>query len=68
MASVVSHGKPRPGPDVPCGFWFAASVILMEAFCAGFFMPSRCELVTVDEMKLKPGEREDRQTALFLCR
>jgi hypothetical protein len=41
------------------GFWFAASVILMGAFCIGFFRPSRCEVVTVDKLKMRPS-------ALFL--
>ena len=63
MASLAPNGEPRSWPEVPFALWFAASVVLMGAFCAGFFMPSRREPVAVSEMEMKSGEKGYRKTA-----
>ena len=63
IASMANNAEPRSWPEIPIGFWFAASVVLIGAFCAGFFMPSRREPVIVDEMEIKPGEKGYRKTA-----
>jgi hypothetical protein len=59
----AAYVEPRSWPEIPIGFWFAASTILIGAFCVGFFMPSRHEPMTVDEMKMRLGDKEYRKTA-----
>ena len=60
---TTSSVEPRPWPEVPFALWLAASVVLIGAFCVGFFMPSRHEPITVDEIKIKLGEKGYRKTA-----